>query len=309
MGQHDTIWNYLIQAAQTQTLGHALLFVGPRHVGKAELAQEFAKVWLCQPESSASMFAPATTAGARSSGAAAKPCSACTSCQSFARGLHPDVLTLALGEDEHQIPIKSMRVFLSALQQSPLVSPRKIGIIHGAEALNLASANAFLKTLEEASASTKLILLADNPQHLLATIRSRCQIIEFSHPAGAHKQPLASERGEPEDYELFVSLCSLTPGQRLAAVESLFGEKKGHATSKDVWRERLATWQKAARDMLCVRLGLNDAIPARHEALPAPFQQPGNYQQAIDALQKIRSEINGNINIRAHIEAFLISMV
>lgn len=320
---HKEIWDYLTQAAQSNTLAHAFLFVGPKHVGKAHLAHAFASYWLCDPQSApSSLFATAPSASAPD-----KPCGGCQNCRSFSRGAHPDLLTLSLPEDKHQISIALMRTFLSSLSQSPALASRKIGIIDGGDALSNAAANAFLKTLEEASSSTTLIIIAHDPQRLLPTVKSRCQIIEFGRvltvePSlknephwiaarglpGRYKRALNHETSESDDYEQFIHFFTLTPGQRLASIESSFAGKGAHAPKKQEWSVRLDVWQRAARDMMCAQLGLTDSIPPRSTAFPQPFATPNGYQRVIDDMARIRREIGGNINIRAHLEALLINL-
>lgn len=300
---HDAIWQYLTAAGEGENLAHAFLFTGPKHVGKAHLAESIAAYWLCQ------------TGGKNA-------CTTCSSCTSLQRGTHPDLFRLTLAEDEHQIPIKSMRAFLSSLSQSPALGAKKIGIIDGSDQLSTGAANAFLKTLEEPPKSTTLILIAHDPQRILPTIKSRCQIIEFGRVFDADPAILRDEawqraRGLPglykrgqqgqEDYDQFIHICSLTPGQRLAAIESEFASKRAHAPAKSIWQSRLSAWQRATRDMMCDHLGLKEAIETR----PEPFPRLANvsaYQRAIDEISRIQNDIHANINIRAHIEAFLISL-
>ncbi|RME69693.1 MAG: DNA polymerase III subunit gamma/tau [Verrucomicrobia bacterium] len=95
---------------------------------------------------------------------------------------HPDFLTLRPSGKIRQIKIggrdgaenNTMRQFIRLIGQTPLSAPRKVAVLYEAEQLNAASANAFLKTLEEPPADTTLLLLTTRPYSLLATIRSRC---------------------------------------------------------------------------------------------------------------------------------------
>ena len=82
------------------------------------------------------------------------------------------------GFDE-EIKIKDIREFQKKLRLSPLFSEYKIGVLYGAENLNLESANAMLKILEEPSGKTVIILATILPQILLPTILSRAQLLCF----------------------------------------------------------------------------------------------------------------------------------
>ena len=73
---------------------------------------------------------------------------------------HPDYAVVRLEEDAKQIKIEQVRELIEALTLKSYRGGYKVGVIEGAEALNTNSANAFLKTLEEPSADTMLMLIA-----------------------------------------------------------------------------------------------------------------------------------------------------
>ena len=100
---------------------------------------------------------------------------------------HPDCFILRpagkarmikIGSDSERIagewPRNSMRRLVIDVQKSSNQGGRKVGIVFDADRMNTASANAFLKTLEEPPAGTTLFLLTSRPYDLLDTIRSRC---------------------------------------------------------------------------------------------------------------------------------------
>ena len=79
-------------------------------------------------------------------------------------------------------PKNSMRRLVIDIQKTANQGGRKVGIVFEADRMNVQSANAFLKTLEEPPAGTTLFLLTSRPYDLLDTIRSRC--LNFRIPAG-----------------------------------------------------------------------------------------------------------------------------
>jgi DNA polymerase-3 subunit delta' len=108
----------------------------------------------------------------------------------FPPGQHPDCHALRpagkmrfikIGESDRDPG--TMREFIRDLSVSPSVSRHKVGIVHEADRMNIPTANAFLKTLEEPPAHTTLLLLTTRPYALLPTIRSRT--LHFRIPAGA----------------------------------------------------------------------------------------------------------------------------
>ncbi len=111
------------------------------------------------------------------------PCGVCVGCRRAAAGQHPDLLALAPIEDSKQIRIEQVRELTSELTLTSHQGGYKVAIVTPADALNRAAANALLKTLEEPTARTLLILVATQPSRLPATILSRCQRIPIRAPA------------------------------------------------------------------------------------------------------------------------------
>lgn len=95
---------------------------------------------------------------------------------------HPDFISLRPTGKMRQIRIgergeggeNTMRSFLRQIHQTPSVAPRKLAVVYDADRMNIATANAFLKTLEEPPADSTMLLLSTRPYELLETIRSRC---------------------------------------------------------------------------------------------------------------------------------------
>ncbi|KAA2285620.1 DNA polymerase III subunit delta' [Arenimonas fontis] len=182
-------------------LGHALLLCGPESMGKREVARVLAARLLC-----------ATPGG---DGLA---CGHCRGCDLFAAGTHPDLQPVSYainektGNPRSDIIVEQMRELSEWFALTPQLGGAKVALIQPAEALNAAASNALLKTLEEPSRDRYLLLVSDRPGQLLATLRSRCQRLEFRLPpaeeahawlaACGHREPalgraLHAARGHP----------------------------------------------------------------------------------------------------------------
>ncbi|MBO6168117.1 MAG: hypothetical protein J6P13_07195 [Kiritimatiellae bacterium] len=99
--------------------------------------------------------------------------------------LHPDVAILEPEGKSRTIQIKSMRERIVVPMSAAAYSGGwKVGVIYGADRMQPAAANAFLKSLEEPTPKTLYLLLTDKPDALLATIVSRCQRIDLPMPKG-----------------------------------------------------------------------------------------------------------------------------
>ena len=174
---------------------HALLLHGPSGLGQYELALSIAQSWLCEAIDHEERLASGQGA-----------CGVCASCQQIRARSHtdlvvlmPETLMLSLGwplpekaqkeiDDKKRKPSKDIRIddVRSAVAFAELTSGRGRGkaiLVFPAENLNIASANALLKTLEEPQGSLRFVLATEAAHQLLPTIRSRCQAFALAQPS------------------------------------------------------------------------------------------------------------------------------
>ena len=151
-------WRRLQQARLAGTLPHALLLRGRAGFGKRRLAEALVASVLCD--------APAGEGAS---------CGQCRGCALLAAGSHPDYRTVQPEEAGKSIVIDQVRELGDFFTLRPHYGTRKLALIAPADAMNRAAANSLLKLLEEPPAGGMLVLVADRPERLPATIRSRCQ--------------------------------------------------------------------------------------------------------------------------------------
>ncbi len=180
---HSQALNFLQRAIVTQKIAHAYLFVGAKFLGKELVARLFSQSLFCLKQTSQI------------------PCGQCQQCLQFQHQVHPDFIYLS-PDNQRNITIDQIRLLIDKLSLTPSVSAYKIAIIDGADKLEEPAANALLKTLEEPSASSVLILLADNYNLLLPTIISRCQVINFYPVADKHLYDFWSQQDQSKRAEL-----------------------------------------------------------------------------------------------------------
>ena len=164
-------WSVLAKSLAAQRLHHALLFAAPAGMGKRALANALAAAALCT-QRDADGYA----------------CGTCRGCLLVAAGSHPDRVWVTFGlrddgKPRTEIIVDQMRALSQRLALSSQFGGLQIALIDPADRMNTAAANALLKTLEEPAASTVIMLVADDPTCLPATIRSRCQRIDIPVPA------------------------------------------------------------------------------------------------------------------------------
>ncbi len=150
-------------------LPHAVLIRGISGSGKKALALALAADLLCE--------------SALDQGHTHEACGECAGCQLLAAGNHPDFYAvMPLGQF---IKVTQIREVSSALSLSAHRGGYKVVIIESAGQMNLAAANALLKTLEEPADRTCLVLIAAESDRLLPTIASRCRLMPVKPPAAS----------------------------------------------------------------------------------------------------------------------------
>ena len=108
-------------------------------------------------------------------------CRFCHSCQLTAAGTHPDLHIVK--PDGQQIKVDQIRELCSSLANTSQQGGKRIAVIYDCEKMNVAAANALLKTLEEPGKDTLLLLQTSSPNLLMATISSRCQKVAVHLPS------------------------------------------------------------------------------------------------------------------------------
>jgi len=155
---------------------HAYLFEGPAGVGKRSAALALAAALDCERPP-----APGDS------------CGACDTCRRIDAGIHPDVVTFV--PDGTQILMEQAQEIVTLGQRGPHEARARVIIVDDADRMNVNAANCLLKTLEEPSPGTHLVLVTPSPERLLATIRSRAQRVRFGAVSLAALLDLGARRG------------------------------------------------------------------------------------------------------------------
>ena len=170
--EHQLLFSQQIKSA---TLPHALLISGITGSGKHTLAQWLVSVLLCKQ-----LNVISKTYG--SDAGLLNACGQCKSCQLYQSKTYPDQLTVST--ETKSIGVDDIRKAGRFLEKTAQIGQVKTVMIPKAEKMTVAAANALLKTLEEPSASSILILLTSDVDTLLPTIISRCRLIALRPPVG-----------------------------------------------------------------------------------------------------------------------------
>lgn len=158
-------WGRVTASITEGRLPHALLVTGPGGLGKLRFAQCLAARVFCQQ---AVGDQPA--------------CGSCGNCRLIAADSHPDLLLVTVEPEKTQIAVQQIRDLIGHLGMKSYRGGAKVALVYPADAMNVNSANSLLKTLEEPTDSTLLVLVTSRPGRLPATILSRCQRIDMKAP-------------------------------------------------------------------------------------------------------------------------------
>lgn len=277
---HEQQWQRLMQQAEKGQLAHAYLAAGAAGLGKYAFVQQFARYLLCQKASSSG------------------PCGQCKNCLLGSRDQHPDLFLLQPEEGARDIKIIQIRELSDFLIRSSHAGGARVAIIDSAHHMNISASNALLKSLEEPGDRSYIFLVTDSPGILPATVRSRCQRIQFSIPSfdmasGWLQQHLDPRQEDP------VALLAATDNRPLAALQlSRTGTLDAERDFTEMLCRLLAGEQSLAAVITAAsKLGEQPAIRCLLKASTTLTRQlvnhsadsPDSIQQALQALIRVNS--------------------
>lgn len=169
----------LTAAWEAQRFPHALLVQGAEGLGKRHLAAWLAAAVLCE-----------------NSVPRLRVCGTCQSCLLINAHSHPDLLWVSPEEDKQQISVEQIRAAGTRLTQTSYRQGYKVAVVEPAHQMTVNAANSLLKTLEEPTPQSVLVLVTSQPSSLLPTVRSRCSKIVVQGPGATEALSwLESETG------------------------------------------------------------------------------------------------------------------
>jgi len=224
---HTNDWAHLAAYIEQDRVPQALLMTGAEGLGKHALALRYAQALVCTDKLST------------------EACGQCESCRLFLAKTHPDFMCLQPAEEGKGIRIDDVRSLISKLNLKPQYSTYRVVLIQPADKMNISSANAFLKCLEEPPERTVFLLLTEVMQALPATIISRCQKMALTIPDSSTVLTWLKEQGVVNQTELVLDLANGSPLQAIDYAQDNVIELRSRC---------FAEWNQ---------LGLNNACPVK----------------------------------------------
>ena len=294
---------------------HALLIHDSPGAGGAQLAGWAAQLLLC--------VAPGN----------GRPCGICAACLSVAQDRHPDFTRIGLVEESKQIRVEQARELAAHLALASHQGGYKVALIDPADAMNWNAANALLKTLEEPPSRTVVILVAQQPSRLPATIHSRCQRLRIRVPEREPALQWLNEYVGAGPWEAVLEVignapllaAGLDPGavlrirdQTLAGLADLAARRADAAQLADAWsRGELALHLSCCENWLTERirraLGAGtysmEMRDGTHPGRPDPRSNAPRLFALLDQLRTLRAALATPVNRALALESLLRSLV
>ena len=279
---------------------HFYLISGPAGSGKHTLAKLLSQALMCESDN--------------------KPCGVCSACRKIAADTHPDCITVS-DPDKKTVPVDLVRDARESMFVRPNEGKRKIYLFP--QELRVEGQNALLKILEEPPAYGVFILLSDNPEKLLPTVRSRCTELKLLPVAARELRPFLAGKfpqAAAEDIDGAINRSGGYVGQamellsgdaaRLPEAEafvSAFAERNVLGLM-EVWvplerkpRDQVLPILEAVKNALQEGLSCRSGMPAVSQSarLLARERSQKDLLDAVLKLQKAIAYTQGNVSVAA----------
>jgi DNA polymerase-3 subunit delta' len=201
---HEWAVDMLKKHVANGTTRHAYLFAGPPGLGRRTLALRFAQALNCQTPIAAGI-----------------PCGECRDCKQIAAMQYADLTVIQAEAEGGTLKVDQIRETRRTLVLKPYQANYRVALFLRFQEANDNAANALLKTLEEAPSYAVLILTTDNPEQLLPTIVSRCEVLRLRPLKIEEVQQALESRGvEADRAKLVAHISGGRFGYALRLIES-----------------------------------------------------------------------------------------
>ncbi len=313
---HEWAVEHLNRAIQHGRMRHAYLFTGPSQIGKMTLARAFAMALNCTGDM--------------------PPCGQCRACKLIAKEGHPDITTIEAEQEGGTLKIDQVRGLQQVVALRPYEARYRVAILNRFHEANFNAQDALLKTLEEPSPNTILIVTATSADSLLPTIVSRCQPLHLRPlPIDTVRQALEWQWNASQD--VAKTLAQISGGRigwairalentteldrRIAALDTLEDALQGNLHARFALAEKIAkdksnlfylleVWAGYWRDVLLCAAGSHVPITNydRRTRIKELAQHAGRdaAETALLATRRTLDHLTKNVNTRLALETLML---
>ena len=319
---HKNIIRYIQSAVQADAVSHAYILNGERGSGKKLLANLFAMSLQCEDRDDDG-----------------DACGKCRSCKQALSGNHPDIIRVT-HEKPNTISVDDIREQVNNdIVIKPYSSKYKIYIIPEADLMTVQAQNALLKTIEEPPEYAVIMLLTENAETLLPTIRSRCVMMKLRNIKDQLVKKYLMEQMEIPDYkaDVCVAFAQGNMGKAIMlATSDHFNEIKEEAVHllKNIDEMDVSELMEAVKKCMTYKLEINDYLDIiaiwyrdvliykatksvdrvvfsdqlryiRERASKSSYE---GIENILDGIEKAKSRIKANVNFELTMELLLLTI-
>ena len=296
---NDQLKENLISSLSRGHLAHFYLIAGPEGSGKKTLAKLLSAAILCR--------------------GAEKPCLNCLACRKVLDGHHPDCITVD-DPEKKTVTVKMVREAREDMFIRPNEADHKIYLIPRAQEMRMEAQNALLKVLEEPPSYGVFLLLTDNPDKMLPTIRSRCRELNLQPLSPEILLPELGKRfpeAQREDLEAAAQRSGGFLGQAISLLDSgeenlpqmqafveAFAENDPLALTRllvplerwnrDSLSQLLRAWRELLEEAMICRSGIKTLSPFSRKLAAQKSSQ--DLYEAAQVLQKTETYLGSNVS-------------
>lgn len=313
---HERVIEVFRRSIRSGKTSHSYIFEGPSGCGRKKTALALVQALFCETGSD-------------------EACGICPSCRKITSGNHADIHTVEPLPDKRDISIDQLREMQRELSLRPYEAPRKVCILEPAERMSVNAANSLLKTLEEPPGNAIIILLTENSDMLLPTIRSRCQLVRFTPLSPEHVRVLLEKNGmEGATASLLAQMAdgsmqraleldneSLTErqgvllkhlnGMSLEHIGTVFNAAEELGGNREEALETLDMLLSLIRDLIHLTAGcrdiINTAIRPALESMASGLNL-GRALQLADNIIETRRAVQRNANVKLALDHLFVKM-
>ena len=317
---HKDILKYISSAVENNRVSHAYILNGERGSGKKMLANLFAMTLLCETGDN-------------------EPCGKCHSCKQAESGNHPDIIRVT-HEKPNSISVDDIRTQVNnTVDIKPYQGPYKVYIIPQADMMTPQAQNAILKTIEEPPSYAVFLLLTENAETLLPTIRSRCVMMKLRNIKDQLVKKYLMEQLEVPDYkaDVCVAFAQGNMGKAIMLANSeYFNEIKEEVVHllRNIDEMNVSELMDAVKKCMTYKMEINDYLDMiaiwyrdvliykatknvdrvvfsdqlRYIKARASKSSYEGIENILDAIEKAKARLKANVNFELTMELLLLTI-